>query len=61
MKVTIFDVYTNETETFQGEPEQVRNQLNARYQFLERYDNDTLQEDLERLAAQQALFVAVDA
>jgi len=60
MKVKILNAYTNETETFQGEPEQVRDQLNARYQFLQRYENNTLQEDLERLAMQQAFFVSVE-
>jgi hypothetical protein len=61
MKVTIFDAYTEETSTFQGEPDQVRNQLNARYQFLKRYENDTLQDDLERLSEQQALFLNIEA
>jgi hypothetical protein len=60
MKVKVYNIYTNETENFQGEPEQVRRQLMSRYEFLKRYQNQTLQEDIERLSIQQALMVNVE-
>ena len=60
MKVKVYNIYTNETENFQGEPEQVRQQLNSRFEFLKRYKNQTLQEDLERLSIQQALMINVE-
>jgi hypothetical protein len=57
MIVKIYNAYTNATETFNGQPEQVRAQLNARYSFLSRYQAQSLHEDLEKLSQQQALFV----
>jgi hypothetical protein len=60
MKVTVFNVYTDETKTFSGEPEQVRSQLNATYNFLGRYNHDSLQQDLTKLSQQQVYMVSVE-
>jgi hypothetical protein len=60
MKVTVHNIYSNETETFQGTSEQIRNQLNAAYNFLARYKNASLQEDLTKLSQQQAYFVNLE-
>lgn len=61
MQVKVYNIYSDKTDVFQGEPEQVRNQLNARFDFLKRYQNQSLQDDLERLSMQQALMVDVEA
>jgi hypothetical protein len=60
MKVSVYSVYSDFTNTFQGEPEQIRNQLNATYSFLKRYKGKSLQEDLAKLSQQQALMVSVE-
>jgi hypothetical protein len=60
MKITVFNVYTDETKTFSGEPEQVRAQLNATYSFLGRYNHDSLQQDLTKLSQQQVFMVNVE-
>lgn len=60
MKVSIFNAYTEKTETFSGDPEQVRQQLLARYDYLANKKHATLDEDLSYLARQQALFVDVE-
>jgi len=60
MKVSIYNIYSEETKTFQGEPEQVRNQLNDTYGFLARYGSDSLQGDLQKLSQQQCFMVSVE-
>jgi hypothetical protein len=60
MKITVFNIYTDETKTFSGEPSQVRNQLNAAYSFLGRYSHSSLQEDLTKLSQQQAYMVSLE-
>ena len=57
MKVTIYNCYSEETQTFQGSPEQLRNQLNAAFPFLKRYNGQSLQEDLSKISQQQAYMV----
>ena len=59
MKVEIYNCYSEKTETFSGEADQVRNQLNERYDFLKRYGHGSLQQDLEKLSQQQALMLEV--
>jgi hypothetical protein len=59
MKIEVYNCYSEKTETFSGEPEQVRNQLNERYDFLKRYEHGSLQQDLEKLSQQQSLFLEV--
>lgn len=61
MKVEVYNAYSEETETFSGTAEQVRDQLNARYGFLARYGHTSLAEDVRKLASCQAYFVKVDA
>ena len=60
MKVKVYNAYSDTTETFQGSPEQIRNQLNITYEFLGRYNHNSLQEDLSKLSQQQAFFVKVE-
>jgi hypothetical protein len=60
MKVSIYNCYTEETKTFSGEPEQVREQLNATYNFLGRYNHNSLQQDLTKLSQQQVYMVNVE-
>ena len=61
MKVSVHNVYSQSERTFNGSPEQVVNQLKLHYTFLRRYkDVDTLQEILQKLSEQQALFVSVE-
>ena len=60
MKVTIYNAYSEETKTFSGEPEQVREQLNDTYSFLKRYSHDSLQQDLTKLSQQQVFMVNVE-
>ena len=59
MRVEVYDVYSEQTQAFSGEPEQVRQQLLAHYNFLKRYENASLTEDLAALSRQQAYFVEV--
>lgn len=60
MKVTVYHVYGDRTETFQGAPEEVRRQINARFGYLAKYGHKSLQEDLEKLGNTQAFFVEVE-
>jgi hypothetical protein len=60
MVVKIFNIYSGSTDTFQGEAEQVRNQLNDTYGFLARYGSDSLQDDLSKLSQQQCFMVSVE-
>jgi hypothetical protein len=60
MKVKVFNIYSDATQTFSGEPEQVRAQLNASFPFLGRYKNTSLQEDLTKLSQQQAYMVDIE-
>jgi hypothetical protein len=60
MKITIHNVYGDYDETFQGEPDDVRKRINARFSFLAKYGHKSLQEDIRRLANTQALFVSVE-
>ena len=60
MKISVYNVYSDKTETFQGEPEQLRNQLASAYPFLSKYKNDSLQQDLQKLSQQQALMLSVE-
>jgi hypothetical protein len=59
MKISIHNIYTDETENFTGDPQQIHNQLKMRYPFL-RNKNNTLQQDVEYLAAQQAFMVNLE-
>jgi hypothetical protein len=60
MKVEVFNAYTQHTDTFIGQPEQVREQLRAKYPFLSRYSAQSLHDELSNLSRQQAFFVAVE-
>jgi hypothetical protein len=60
MVVKIFNIYSGSTDTFQGGPEQIRNQLNDTYGFLARYGSDSLQGDLQKLSQQQCFMVSVE-
>ena len=60
MKAIVYHIYSGDTDTYQGEPDQVRAQLNAAFPFLSHYNNSSLQEDLERLSQQQALMLSVE-
>jgi hypothetical protein len=60
MKVCVFNIYSDATQTFSGEPEQVRAQLNEAFPFLKRYNHASLQEDLVKLSQQQAYLVNVE-
>ena len=60
MKVIIYSIYSGDTDTYQGEPDQIRNQLTAAYPFLKRYNNMSLQQDLRKLSEQQALMVNLE-
>jgi hypothetical protein len=60
MKVSVYNIYSDSTEVFHGEPEQVRAQLNASYAFLARYGSQSLQDDLQQLSRAQAFIVSVE-
>jgi hypothetical protein len=60
MKIKVYNIYNNSTENFSGEPEQVRQQLNAAFPFLSRYKNASLQEDLTKLSQQQAYMIDIE-
>jgi hypothetical protein len=59
MVITVYNIYSEKTNTYTGEPEQVRSQLQSAYPFLARYENQSLQEDLQDLSRQQALMLSV--
>jgi hypothetical protein len=59
MKISVYNIYTDTTENFIGEPEQVHAQLLMKYPFL-RTQNKTLKQDIEYLAMQQAFMVTVE-
>jgi hypothetical protein len=60
MKVTVYHIYSEATDTYSGQPDQVRAQLNAAFLFLQKYKNDSLQKDLTKLSQQQSLMVNVE-
>jgi len=60
MKVTVENVYSETTKTFQGEPEQVTNQLLEAYPFLARYNAASFQDVVSKLSQQQAFMVKVE-
>jgi len=59
MTVKVTNLYSEQTETFQGEPEQVRSELRARFDWLLQYGYSTLQQELEKLSETQAFQVEV--
>ena len=60
MKVSVYNIYSKNTNTFQGEPDQIKNQLNDRYShILERYGCVTLQHILQKLSEQQSMMLEV--
>jgi hypothetical protein len=60
MKITIYHVYGGHSETFQGEPEDLRKQLNSRFSHLASYAHKSLEEDIAKLASAQAFIVNVE-
>lgn len=60
MRVSIYNIYSDATEIFEGEPEDVRRQINAKYSYLANYGHKSLQEDIRKLGNTQALFVTVE-
>lgn len=60
MKVTVHNVYSENTDTYTGEPDQIREQLLQKYYFLKRYNNASLSDDLRKLSQQQAYFIKVE-
>jgi hypothetical protein len=59
MIVKVTNLYSEKTDTFAGEPEQIRSELRARYDWLQRYGYATLQQELEKLGQAQAYHVEV--
>ena len=59
MTVKVTNLYSEKTDTFTGEPEQIRSELRARYDWLQRYGYATLQQELEKLGQAQAYHVEV--
>ena len=59
MTVKVTNIYSEETQTFKGEPEQIRSELRARYEWLQNYGYSTLQQELEKLGNAQAYNVEV--
>jgi hypothetical protein len=59
MTIKIYNVYSKNTNTFHGEPEQIKNQLTEAYGFLSRYGCQTLQDVLQQLSQQQSLMLEV--
>ena len=60
MKVSVYHIYSGDTDTYTGEVDQLRNQLNAAFPFLKKYNGASLQDDLRKLSEQQALIVNVE-
>ena len=60
MVVKVTNLYSEHTDTFKGEPEQIRSELRARYEWLQRYGYATLQQELEKLGQAQVYHVAVE-
>ena len=59
MIVSVKNLYSEQTETFKGEPEQIRSELRDRFDWLLRYGYSTLQQELEKLSETQAFQVEV--
>jgi hypothetical protein len=59
MTVKVENLYSGKTETFQGESEQIRSELRARFNWLLRYGYSTLQQELQKLSETQAFQVEV--
>lgn len=59
MIVKVTNLYSDETQTFQGEPEQIRSELRARFEWLQNYGYATLQQELSKLGEAQAYQVQV--
>jgi hypothetical protein len=60
MVVKVTNLYSEHTDTFKGEPEQIRSELRARYDWLQRYGYATLQQELSKLGEAQAYHVEVE-
>jgi UDP-N-acetylmuramate-alanine ligase len=60
MIVKVTNLYSEHTDTFKGEPEQIRSEIRARFDWLQRYGCATLQQELEKLGQAQAYHVAVE-
>jgi hypothetical protein len=60
MRVSVYNIYSDATEVFEGEPEDVRRQINAKYSHLSKYGHKSLLEDIRKLGNTQALFVTVE-
>jgi hypothetical protein len=59
MTVKVTNLYSEHSDTFQGEPEQIRSELRAKFDWLQRYGYATLQQELEKLGEAQAYQVEV--
>jgi len=60
MRVSVYNIYSDATEVFEGKPEDVRRQIKAKYSHLAKYGHKSLQEDIRKLGSTQALFVTVE-
>jgi hypothetical protein len=60
MRLTVYQIYSEETEVFEGEDEEVRKQINARFPYLANYGHTSLEEDIKKLGNTQAFFVKVE-
>jgi hypothetical protein len=60
MRVKVYHIYSGDTDTYSGSTEQIRNQLNAAFPFLKKYNGASLQDDLSKLSQQQALMLSVE-
>jgi hypothetical protein len=59
MRIEVYSVYGETTEVFEGDDEEVRKQINARFGYLARYRHTSLDEDIQKLGSTQAFFVKV--
>jgi hypothetical protein len=59
MTVKVTNLYSEHAETFTGEPEKIRAELRAKFDWLQRYGYSTLQQELEKLGEAQAYQVEV--
>lgn len=60
MRIEVYSVYGGTTEVFEGNDEDVRKQINARFSYLARYRHTSLEEDIQKLGNTQAFFVKIE-
>jgi hypothetical protein len=60
MRIEVYNAYSEETQIFEGDDEEVRKQINASFSYLARYGHTSLEEDIKKLGNTQAFFVKVE-